>query len=212
LIGVRILVGPLYIQMIILDVETTGVKAEKDSIVSIGAVEYENPTNQFYIECRIADDIIPHPKALEVNGFTEEQLRDPSKPSLKEAVYQFIHWTNNILDLTLAGENPSFDRDFIRAATDKFGTYNPFGFRTNDLQTLTYAHHKKRGIPILLNNRRTNIDLNFTLTYVGLPTEPNPHNALTGAKMEAEAFSRLMEGKNLLKEFSQYPVPTYLRP
>lgn len=44
----------------------------------------------------------------------------------------------------------------------------------------------------------------------GLPNEPIPHNALTGAKMEAEAFSRFIYGKSFFKEFENYPVPHYL--
>ena len=39
--------------MIVVDVETTGVDARKNSIVSIGAVDFENQKNQFYGECKI---------------------------------------------------------------------------------------------------------------------------------------------------------------
>ena len=47
--------------------------------------------------------------------------------------------------------------------------------------------------------------------YVGLPPEPKPHHALTGAKVEAEALSRLLFGKILLKEFAHYEIPKYLK-
>jgi len=45
------------------------------------------------------------------------------------------------------------------------------------------------------------------LCYVGLPDEPSPHNALTGAVVEAEALSRLLYDKPLLPEFKHLPVP-----
>jgi hypothetical protein len=56
----------------------------------------------------------------------------------------------------------------------------------------------------------TRLSADTTLKYVGIPPEPKPHHALNGAKYEAEAFSRLIYGKNLLHEFAQFAVPEYL--
>ncbi|GIU68698.1 MAG: hypothetical protein KatS3mg001_548 [Candidatus Pacearchaeota archaeon] len=52
--------------------------------------------------------------------------------------------------------------------------------------------------------------LDEILKYVGLSSEPKPHNALMGAKLSSEAFSRIIYGKNLLKEFEEYSLPFYL--
>ena len=38
--------------MIILDIETTGVNPEKHAIVSVGAVDFLNPSRTFYEECK----------------------------------------------------------------------------------------------------------------------------------------------------------------
>jgi hypothetical protein len=43
-----------------------------------------------------------------------------------------------------------------------------------------------------------------------LPPEPYPHNGLRGAKIEAEALSRLIYGKNLLEEYKEFKIPQYL--
>ncbi|MHB8362686.1 MAG: hypothetical protein ACYDBX_03650, partial [Patescibacteria group bacterium] len=51
---------------------------------------------------------------------------------------------------------------------------------------------------------------NIIFRYVGLYDEPNPHNGLMGAKMEAEALSRLIYGRNLLPEFKEFEIPEYL--
>jgi hypothetical protein len=56
-------------------------------------------------------------------------------------------------------------------------------------------------------HRRTNISLDVVLSYCGLPGEPRPHNALTGAVCHGEVASRLIFGRGLLPEFEQYPVP-----
>jgi len=54
------------------------------------------------------------------------------------------------------------------------------------------------------------LSLDEIAKYAGLKEEPRPHNALTGAKFEAEAFSRIVYGKPLLPEFKNYEVPKYL--
>ena len=41
--------------MIVVDVETSGMDAYKHSLLSIGAVDFENPVERFYEECRIWD-------------------------------------------------------------------------------------------------------------------------------------------------------------
>ena len=48
------------------------------------------------------------------------------------------------------------------------------------------------------------------MNYVGIPDEPEPHNALTGALSHAEVISRLLYSKSLLPEFTNFPVPNTL--
>jgi hypothetical protein len=45
------------------------------------------------------------------------------------------------------------------------------------------------------------------MVYCGIPEEPTPHNALTGAKAHAEVISRLLYGKKLLPEFEKFEIP-----
>ena len=197
--------------MIVLDVETTGISPEKNSIISIGAVDFYNPVNQFYEECRVWKGAEVAQQALYINGFTEKQAKYTNKSSLEEAVKKFIQWIEKIDNQTFAGENPSFDRDFLKFSAKKYKIDFKIGYRTIDLHSLCYIHHLKRGLQPPIKDKRTDLKLNKTLEYVGLPKEPNPHNALTGAKMEAEAFSRLIYGKNILPEFEQYKIPNYLK-
>ncbi len=50
------------------------------------------------------------------------------------------------------------------------------------------------------------LNLDAVLRYVGIPDEPKPHNALTGALVETEAFGRFFYNKPLLPEFATYPL------
>src|SRR3989344_2493483 len=137
-------------KMIVIDVETTGVIPTKHSILSIGAIDFNNPENQFY------------------------------------------------------------ERDFIATSVKRENITWIVPYRTIDLHTVAYTYHLKKGLLPPLKEKRTAINLDYILTLVGLPEEPKPHNALTGAKMEAEAFSRLLQKKILLKEFEKYPIPEHL--
>ena len=39
--------------MIIIDVEASGTEHDKHSIVSLGAIDFDNPENRFYRECKV---------------------------------------------------------------------------------------------------------------------------------------------------------------
>ncbi len=204
--------------MIVVDVETTGLDYRKNSIVSLGAVYLKAQKNkfdvidEFYGECRIFDGAEIQKEALERNGFTVEQITNPIKVSLEQLMKKFLYFLSIIEDKTLAGENPDFDRDFIKSSFERFGILYEFNLkRINDLHSLSYSHHIKFGIDIPQKNGASGLNLDKTLNYVGLPDEPKPHNGLTGAKMEAEAFSRLIYGKPLFEEFKKFEVPYYLK-
>lgn len=192
--------------MIVVDVETTGTDPERHSIVSIGALEFEHPERTFYQECRIFNGAQVESAALAVNGFTLEQVTDSTKPTLEQMVGAFIAWCRGAEERTLAGHNTSFDRDFLQSSADRYKLAWHFGHRVLDLHSFSWMHMRERGVTPPNRGGRSGLSCDATLVYVGLPEEPEPHNALVGAKMEAEAFSRLMYGRGLLEEYASYPV------
>ena len=68
--------------MIVVDVESSGVDAQKDSLVSVGAIDFDNPENRFYEECRIWDGAHVEKEALEINGFTRPFAYSLNKHSI----------------------------------------------------------------------------------------------------------------------------------
>ena len=226
--------------MLILDIEASGTEYHKHSIVSIGAVDFEDPTKRFYGECKIweAKDVrgtslealevvceqcgAKCPKAvqpqlrahimegaLEVNGFTEAEITDENKKTEAELVTEFLEWTQHMADRTLTGQNVSFDRDMLRAGAERAGLSWDLAYRTLDTHTMCWMHIIKRGEqpPIDEQHRRSALNLDAVLNYCGIPEEPQPHNALTGALSHAEVTSRLLYDKKLLPEFEQYEIP-----
>ena len=195
--------------MIIVDVEATGVVYDKHSILSIGAIEYENPTNRFYGECRLWLGAHVMEEALVVNGFTEAQINDPAKQTEAELITKFMAWTHGLSDRTPAGQNVSFDRAYVEAACARAHINFDLPFRTIDAHTLCYLHMLKQGIapPFDVDHKHSALNLDGVMNYCGIPDEPDPHNALTGAMSHAEVVSRLLYDKKLLPEFSHFEIP-----
>lgn len=195
--------------MIIIDIEASGVNYSKHSIVSIGAVDFDNPTNRFYGECRIWDGAHIMDEALEVTGFTKEQITDPNKQSEADLAQSFMEWSQHMSDRTLVGQNVSFDRDMLKHACDRANIPWDLAHRTIDTHSLCWIHMIKKRIvpPIDAQHRRSALNLDTILNYCGIPSEPEPHNALTGALCHAEVTARLLYDKKFLPEFNQFEIP-----
>ena len=192
--------------MIVIDVECTGVDEIKHAILSVGAIDFDNPENKFYEECRAWGGAHIDDEALAINGFTREQCLDNTTQTDEELIKHFIEWTKSVKEQTFAGQNPSFDRDFLHRAADRYHLDWPFAFRTIDQHSVCYTHMVRRELtpPVIKNHSGLNSD--NIMKYVGIPSEPHPHNALNGAKIAAEALSRLLYGRQLLSEFKEYPL------
>ena len=193
--------------MIVVDIETTGTNPQKHSIVSIGAINLEASAERFYIECRIWAGAHIDQAALIVNDSDEASVRDMSKPEEGEAIRRFFEWLDGRGNVLLAGQNPLFDLSFLQAAAARHHIDSRLAHRSIDLHTAAFFHMIKRKIDPPFRNRKSDINSDYIMAYVGIPTEPKPHNALNGAIWEAEAFSRLLFDKKFLKQFFQFPIP-----
>jgi DNA polymerase III epsilon subunit-like protein len=149
------------------------------------------------------------PEALKINGLTAAQARSPGWQREEELVRAFIEWSKDIRDWTFVGQNPAFDRGFIEAACGRYHLEYPFPHRSIDTHTLAYMHLTQRGAipPFDARHHHSAINLDYILSYCGIPEEPRPHNAFTGALCHAEVASRLLYDKPLLPDFSHYTIP-----
>lgn len=158
--------------MLVVDVETTSLDPRLGSIVSIGAVDFENPQNQFYIECRIWEGAQVHPKSLEINGMDEKSLVDTTKPTEKEAIETFFNWARKWRNQPIAGQNTDFDNSYLKQAAKRNDVDHVFGYRIIDLHSIAYAKL------IDLEGKYLHFDLNNLSTeniykFVGLPKNQN---------------------------------------
>jgi DNA polymerase III epsilon subunit-like protein len=176
----------------------------------VGAVDFENPLNRFYMECRIWEGAHISDEALRINGFSRAEAVDIKKPFDRDLVTAFLKWAHSISERTIAGQNPSTDRDFLKATAERYHIDWPFAHRVVDLHSVMYFELILKGKGVPTKNGHSSLHLDSILTYVGIPEEPKPHNGLTGALVETEAFGRLFYGKNLISDFEKYPVPSHL--
>ena len=198
--------------MIVIDLEMSGIYPEKHSILSVGAVDFTNPKNQFYMECQLRENASYMKEALAVNGFKPKQIKDKSKPTLKKMLLEFIKWMDNIEDKTIAGHNVQFDMMFLKHSFRLYHMKYSIGSRSVDTHALTYAHCHNRGIQIPLKYGRSNITSEFVASYCGLPIRAKPPQRPQRRKdREAEELSRLVNGKSLLPEYKKFGVPDILK-
>jgi DNA polymerase III epsilon subunit-like protein len=166
-------------QIIVLDLETSGVNLKENGILSIGAVVLSDLEKKLYLECRLDDDRKISPYALKVNGFTEEECRDPKKMTEEEAVDRLLNWATNQNKTLFACCNTPFDLKFIERVCDSRDNWKIMrrAFDIPSAAAMIYGEvlsHKK-----ICEN-------------LGLPEEPLPHNGLSGAMSEAECILNLL--------------------
>lgn len=197
--------------MIIVDVETTGMDSRLCSLLSVGAIEFENPANSFYMECRMFDGAHCEKEAQEIHGFSDSEMRDPNKKTDREVLEAFLAWMRDCKEWTIAGQNVSFDRDFLKETAYRYHIDWPLAQRTVDLHSIAYSHYVKIGKEIPQKNNHSALNLETILEHVGVPVKREKHNALEDAKLEAEAFSRFFKGRGLFPEYGRFRVPEYLK-
>ncbi len=196
--------------MIALDIETSGLHPDQHSILSIGALDTQNPKNEFYEECKIWDDAKISEEALEINGFSVSAATDSIKQSESELIKKFVAWVIPLESKSIVGQNSSFDRDFVRSACKRANTLFPFSHRTIDIHSLVWLHMTNRKLEPPTKEGKSMISLTFALMYCGLPSEEKPHNALRGAFAHAEVFSRIAYNKKILPNYLSYDIPWQL--
>jgi len=213
--------------MIILDAEMSGTMPEKHGLWQIAALDSENPLNSFFEESRIDEDEVCDSQALKVIGKTEQELRDITKQSTKEMLQHFFEWAKSVKTKICISQNIWFDMQFIAIKSRKNNVEVTTPYRTIDLHAVASLKYYQIHSQFLLSadKQKSNMDFTNVLKLCGMKDprisidmktnkvlqEGTPHNALEDAKMTAECFSRIVYGKELLKEFNSQPIPDCLK-
>ena len=171
--------------MIILDVLATGTDPEKNSILSIAAVDFNDSEERFYEECQPWSGAEVDPETLERNLLSEDEVLDVSKKKESDIVQNILYWIKQREGREFAGRDVVKQVEFINAGLRRAGVdeslsmniYNEFDLNSIEVQ---------KG--------------------VGLYPEPLPRVGINGALWSFETLYRLQNHAPKLEEFSNYPV------
>lgn len=195
----------------VLDIETTGLNPEKCAILSVGIVSYGEQLNEFYREYYPFDGAEVMEAGMKINGFELDKMKKDLVNDPKNVVGDVKSFLEDNKCNVTAGQNPSFDRSFVNAYAERYGTDFRIPIWMLDLHSACMAYMLEKGIEV---PRKPDIGLFLSgdaiLEFVGLGAEPKPHNALNGARYEFEALCRLIYGKSVLPQFNDRPVPAEL--
>jgi len=197
--------------MIVVDIETSGLDPRKHGILEMAGLKFENPDVFFHSYCGLDKEDEIDSKALEINGFTEEETRDLSRPTQKKALDKFFKWIEERKDFYAAGENVgSFDLNFIKVKADKYGLIFPFQYRSYDLNTAAVCKYERIYCKLPIVDGKIKVGLPQILELVGMKDERGKHEVLEDCRLEAECISRLRHGRGLFLEYSKFKIPDYL--
>lgn len=159
---------------VVLDIETDGLNAKKDSIIEVGAIRCEDGNETCFTELIACENTLPA-NITKLTGIDDKLLRKEGKPAGKTlaALKEFIG------EYDIVGYHISFDIEFLNQAFKKYGLgYLPN--RTHDLMRIV----KKEQL------FQENYKLETSLKSYGI-NEKVPHRALGDAELIKRLASKL---------------------
>ncbi len=159
---------------VIVDLETTGLRADTDKIIEIGAIKVENGQESIY-NSFVNPEVPISERIVEIVGITDEMVKDA--PKISDIIGEFIEFTK---DLPLLGHNLLFDFGFLKTAA----VQNGYKFQKNGLDTLDIA---RKYLPELESRK-----LEYLCKYFGIHDEQH-HRAWNDAKVTGQLYHILCE-------------------
>lgn len=158
-----------------LDIESSGLDPTINEILDFSASK-----NGVELSFKIKPRRIhtAHPKALEVNGYTEEEWADAI--SIEEAAPLISAF---LADTIIVGHNVRFDVGFITEFLKEAGITTRFDYHLVDTCTLAYVFLAKDGLE--------SMSLESVCKFIGIPPEPKIHRAINGVRSCIAVYEKL---------------------
>lgn len=162
--------------IIVFDIETTGLSCKKDRITEIGAVKLKNLQVTETFDILVNPGMSIPPRIQELTGISDDMVKDA--PHEAEAIEKFFEFCGK--DPVLAAHNADFDVSFIQEAIKR----NNFGCTYDKLDTLPFS---KIIFPDLAHHKLNNLAKHLKLGKF------DHHRANADAMMLARIFTELAD-------------------
>jgi DNA polymerase III alpha subunit (gram-positive type) len=178
--------------LLLLDIEATGIDVTKHEIIQLAAVLLDKKTlkekKSFNMFTKPSNWTKRSAEAMAVNNINWEQLKDA--PSLKTALQKFNRaFGKNVIPTTYGG---NLDIIFLPAAYRSVGMKYPFEYHTFNIWPVCYTYMAKK--KLLKNKKRF---VGFSLEDIGdhlkVPRLPGRHDALIDCRYEADVLRALLK-------------------
>lgn len=176
--------GGMTDDLVVFDLETTGLDPRAHEILEIGAVRLAPDLKElgaFSIKIRPSHIETAMPEALAVNGYTPERWADAAP--IQETLKRFAEFGAHAM---LSGYNITLDWEFLHAALSTNDIPSAFPYHRLDVFSLAFAWAVKRGITVPL-------DLQSICRQLSIPPPPEPHQALEDARAAAALLRALWQ-------------------
>ena len=167
------------------DTETGGFDASRHALLEVAVVRVDPRTleerGRLVARVRPAPGLVVDPEAAAVNGYTpEEWATAPTEAEALPAVAAMLRGA------MFAGQNPAFDRDFLRAAFDRAHLSWPAGdYHLLDVASLAW--------PLVVRGDVDSVSLRKVSAWMGLPPLAGHHRAEADIDRTIEVYRRLLE-------------------
>lgn len=170
--------------IVIFDLETTGLSSEKDAIIEIGAIKIIDGVLQEKLSFEtlvrptntMGQTIKIHPASYRVHGITDEMVQNA--PTIDEVFPKFLSFVDT---LPVAAHNISFDGRFMRSNAARLGLHwQPSEWCTVQLSKKVFPRERTHNLDALIAR--------LGISFVG-----NRHRSLADVQATAQAYLLLKD-------------------
>lgn len=169
--------------LVFVDLETTGLSFLEHEIIQVGCLVVDGV--RFEVKSEYEAKVKPEhlerasPKALEINGFSEEGWREAL--SLKDVLFRVVGIAPGGM---ITGWNVSFDWAFLEKGFREFGIESRFDYHRIDVMSIAYSRLLGKREVLGLGMRKVASAFGIVL--------PEEHDAMSDIKATYEIFRKLM--------------------